>query len=366
MTLGVATSPTTSDVFGLRLTAEGEAVDEELFLVSDFGDEPFLPESDADYLPGGVAFARDAFGVFLYGYGLLPEIASGQVVGFVSVPPEGPPLLPATVIDDQTSFGSASSAILPPIAVTTNGTRFLGAYQSRFELAQAFSVVSVVGQIVSVFPRGIIPQRIGPFGGGRPGPGATSESAPGVAIGTTYTLLAWIRTQAFENNPDGARNVQGLLLAPDEGTFVDLGPTTIGSAGTEVASDGASGFLVVWTAATLADPSERTEIRVLRFTPGEAPEPAGGFLLAGGADAKALGQVVFAAGTYFVTWVEDGVVRGARLGTTGEEADVFTIDDGPATAVVATTDGARFLAVFDRGEGIASSDLFGVFLPAES
>jgi hypothetical protein len=71
------------------------------------------------------------------------------------------------------------------------------------------------------------------------------------------------------------------------------------------------------------------------------------------------GDAVFADGVYLVPWVEDGAVRGARLGATGEDADVFTIDAGPATSVAVTTDGTRFLAVFDRAEDASSSDLLG-------
>jgi hypothetical protein len=74
---------------------------------------------------------------------------------------------------------------------------------------------------------------------------------------------------------------------------------------------------------------------------------------------------VFADGVYLVPWVEDGAVRGARLGTTGEDADVFTIDAGPATSVAVTTDGARFLAIFDRADGTSSSDLFGKFVAVD-
>jgi len=353
-----------SDVVGLRLTAEGQVLDTAPFLLSDFGSDPFLGEG-ADYFPGGIASDDTSFGVFLFGSGTISQGPPGEVVGFVSVPTEGAPALPATAVDEQFSFSMAQTSLQPPIAVTTNGTRFLGVYQRILTLVGSFSVSQVFGQIVTVTDEGVQAQPAGPFSGIPVDGMLTSGSTPGVAISDSFTLIAWVETSAPEESPsDVSTDLRGVLLTPNEATFVTLSDTEAGSQNAAVASDGTS-FLVVWTATTASDPALLSELRAVRFTPGGSAEPAVGFLIDGGDAAKGLGGIAFADGVYLVTWIEDGAVRGARLGTAGDDAEVLTIDPGPATSVALATDGARFLAVFDRADGTTSSDLLGTFVAAE-
>jgi hypothetical protein len=353
------------DVVGLRLTQDGEAIDATPFPLSDFGSDPFL-SSDAGYTPGGIAFDGASFGVFLFGSGTTTAGPPGQVVGFVAVPAEGPPALPATAVDEQASFSMVQTSIRPPIAATSNGSLFLGVYQRVVTMVGSLSLSQVFGQIVTVTGSGVEAQPAGPFSGPPPVDGVvTSGSAPGVAIGGSFTLIAFVQTSVDEDSPDEvATNLQGVVLTADEATYVPLSDTEAGSQNAAVASDGTS-FLIVWTATSSAEDATLNQLRAVRFTPGGSPEPAGGFLIEGGDGAKMLGDVAYADGVYLVAWVEDGVVRGARLGGSGDDADVFTIDPGPAVSVALATDGTRFLAVFDRVEGTASSDVLGTFVAAE-
>jgi hypothetical protein len=288
------------------------------------------------------------------------------VVGFVPIPADGPPALPATAVDEQVSFSMAQTSLSPPIAATTNGTLFLGVYQRILSLVGSFSVSQVFGQIVTVTDDGVQSQPAGPFSGTPPTDGMlTSGSVPSVAFGTSFTLIAWVETSTDEDSPgDVSTYVQGVFLTPEAATPVRLSDTEAGSRNTAVASDGTS-FLVVWTATTAAEPSTLSELRAVRLTPGEAAEPAGGFLIDGGDGAKMLGGMAFVEGVYLVTWIEDGAVRGARLGAAGDDVEVFTIDPGPAVSVALASDGARFLAVFERVDGTTSSDLLGAFVPRE-
>ena len=364
VTFGDDTSRGGSDVFGVRLSKDGEVLDSAPFLLSDFGSSPFLIPG-ALYSPGGIAFASE-FGVFLFGTGTVGLGPPGQVVGFVSVPRDGPPGLPATGIDEQASFSMAQTSLRSPIAVTTNGSDFLGAYQRILTLVGAFSVSQVLGQIVAVTEAGVRAQEAGPFSGIVPPVGGmiTSGSPPGVAIAREDTLVAWVEESAREDSPgEVSTAVKGVLLRPESATFVSLADTEAGSYGVAVAGDEES-FLVVWTATTAADPSTVSELRALRFTRGGSPEPPGGFLIAGGGSAKQLGGASYADGVFLVAWLESGVLRGARLGRTGDDADVFTIDPGPDADVALATDGKRFLAAFERVNGTTSSDVLGTFVRA--
>lgn len=94
VTFGDRGSRTSPDVFGIRLTPDGE-VDGGRFLLSDFGGSPFLGP-DGSYSPQAIASSASEFGVFLFGRGDVPAGAPGQIVGFARVPFGGPPLLPAT------------------------------------------------------------------------------------------------------------------------------------------------------------------------------------------------------------------------------------------------------------------------------
>ena len=366
VTFGDATGPAARDVAGVRLTQDGEPVDAAPFPLSDFGSSPFLGP-DARYSPGGIAFAGTHFGVFLYGAGTTQSGAEGQVVGFVSVPPDGPPALPATAIDEQLTFSMARTSLISPVAATTNGVLYLGMYQRILSLVGAFTVSQVVGKIVTATDGGAEAQPVGPLSGIVPPVGGivTSGSAPGVATSDDATaLVAWVETYAPEDSPgDVSTGVQSAQLTADSATFVRLADTAAGSQGTAVASDGTS-FLVVWTATTAADPATLSELRAIRFTPGGTPEPAGGFLIGGGG-AKQLGDVAFTGGAYLVTWIEDGALRGARLDTRGEEAAVFTIDPGPVVSAALAGDGTRFLAVVSRATGTSTSDVLGTFVPAQ-
>lgn len=356
-----------SDVFGVRLTADGDVVDAAPFLLSEIGGEPFLGP-DGAYVPGGIAFADAGFGAFLFGSGTLEAGIPGQVVAFVAVPPAGPPALPATPIDEQASFSMVQTAISPPIAATSNGTLFLGVYQHVLTMVGSFSIDQVLGQIVSVGASGVSAQLVGPWSGIVPPEGGvvTSGSVPGVATRSdSSTLVAWIETVAEQDMPSNvSTRLRGVVLTESAATFVTLAEAQAGAQPVAVASDGTS-FLVVWETPTAADPATSSELRAIRYTPGGEPTPAGGFVVAGGAAAKQLGAVAFAGGVYLVAWTESGVLRGARLGTAGDTVEPFTIDPGPAVSVDLASDGTRFLAVFDRPDGSASSDVLGTFVALE-
>ncbi|MBM4244088.1 MAG: hypothetical protein FJ148_09760 [Deltaproteobacteria bacterium] len=365
VTFSAPTDRQAPDVLGVRLAPNGEVVDSAPLLLNDL-DEPFL-DSGATYLPGGIAFAGDAFGVFLWGYGTRGDDGPpAQVVGFVSVPPAGAPALPATTIDEQLTFSMALSAINGPVAASTNGTLFLGMYQRIVSLAGSFSLSRVGGRIVTRTGGAVQSQPVGPLSAILPPPAGviSNGSAPAVATRSDgTTLVAFTQTSQAQTSPGViSTNLQGALLTSDGQTLFSLSDAADGAGSTAVASDGTS-FLVVWETPTTDDPDALTELRAIRYTPGADPEPAGGFVVAGGSSVKHLGDVAFAGGTYLITWIEADALRGARLGSEGTGVAPLTIDAGPGIESVAlATDGARFLAVFDRATGASSSDVLGTFV----
>lgn len=352
-----------SDVAGVRVDASGTVLDASPFVLSDFGDDPFLGPG-ASYTPGGIAFAASGFGAFFFGSGTIAAGAPGQVVGFASVPATGPPGMPATAIDEQASFSMAQTALQPPVAATSNGTLFLGVYQRILTLVGSFSVSRVTGQIVTTPP--VATQEIGPFSGIAPPPDGivTSGSAPGVATRADSTaLVAWVESAVPEGMPsDVTMRVRGVVLTADAATFVTLAETDEGAEDVAVASDGAS-FLVVWRTPRLPTAHDLVELRAVRYDPGKEPEPS--FVVAGGSTAKGPPDVVFAGGSYLVAWLEGTALRGARLGTTGDAVETIELDPGPVASAALATDGTRVLVVLDRPSAGGSSDVLGRFVAAE-
>jgi hypothetical protein len=355
------------DVVGVRLTTDGSVLDSAPLLLSDLGAEPFLGPVGA-YVPGGIAFASGSFGAFFFGSSVNDAAGPpGQVVGFVGVPPDGPPVLPATAIDEQLSFSMAQTALVSPVAATSNGALFLGVYQRVLSLAGAFLVSRVTGQIVTG-PPDVRAQEIGPFSGIAPPPDGiiTSGSPPGVATRDDgAALVAWIETVVDQDRPsDPTTRLQGVVLTESAATPVTLAGANANSYGVAIATEGTS-FLIVWSTATDADPNTRSELRAIRYTPGGAPEPAGGFVVAGGAAAKDIAGIVFASGEFLVAWTENGALRAARLGTTGTAVTQLTLEPGPVAAATLATDGARVLVVFEREESNDRFDILGRFVTLE-
>ncbi len=130
-----------------------------------------------------------------------------------------------------------------------------------------------------------------------------------------------------------------------------------------IASDGTC-FLVFWTSAP--DDSSTTEIRGVRFLPdgvgGGTLEPPGGFLVADGPNRKSLRAAAFADGTFLVSWIERGIVRGARIGVDETSARTFTIDEGPAHGLALASDGRRFLVVVNRARSERFGSLWATFV----
>jgi hypothetical protein len=267
------------------------------------------------------------------------------------VPIDGPPVLPATEIDEQLTFGTARTALGPPIAATSNGTMFLGLYQRALSLVGGPAADQVVGQIVTAAPA-VEAQEIGPFSGPPVRDGIlTSGSAAGVAT-----------RSAPESMPaDVAYRLQGVLLTESDATPVTLTEVRDGSYGGAVATDGTS-FLVPWTTGTDASPGVRSELRAIRYAPGGAPEPAGGFVIADGAAEKILVGATFASGAYVVAWIEDGALYGARIATAGDDVVRTPLHPGPVVDAALATDGTQVLVVFSRDDVGGTSDVLGSFV----
>ena len=365
VTFSVPVAAGGSEVAGVRLDANGTVLDDPPLALSDLGDAPFLGPG-ATYLPGGIASATSGFGAFLVGYGMVAAGPPGQIVGFVGVPASGPPRLPATAIDEQTTFSMAQTSLAGPVAASSNGTLFLGAYQEIVSLVGSFSVRRVIGQIVTNPP--VAAQEIGPFSGIAPPPDGliTSGSAPGVAARDDgATLLAWVELVAPETAPsDTTTRVQGVVLTESAATPVTLAATETGAEGVAVASDGTS-FLVVWAAPGRAEqPAALGELRAVRYAPGAQPEPSGGFVVATGATAKDPVGVVFTGGSWLVAWIEGTALRGALVGAT-DTVEPIELDPGPVASAALASDGARVLVVLDRPGADGSSDVLGRFVTVE-
>lgn len=363
VTFSVPTDRTASDLVGVRLAADGTVLDSPPLLLSDLGDAPFLGP-DGAYFPGGIAFASGSFGTLFFGSATTPTGAPGQIVGFVGVPVDGPPALRATAIDEQLSFSMVQTALVAPIPATSNGTLFLALYQRIVSMVAGPTISEVVGQIVTADPQ-VEAQEIGPFSGRLPSAGdvVTSGSAPGVATRSdAAALAAWVEWVVPLSMPASMTyRLQGVVLTESDATPVTLAEVAENSLGGFVATDG-SAFLALWTTATDASPDVRSELRAIRFTPGGEPEPTGGFVVAGGAAAKSLAGVVFAAGEYLVAWTEDGALRGARLGTTGDAVETLALDPGPVADAALATDGTQVLVVVDRADAGGTSDVLGRFV----
>jgi len=351
-----------SDVAGVRLDASGTVLDAPPLVLSDLGDAPFLAPG-ATYVPGGIAYAASGFGAFFFGQGNVAAGPPGQVVGFAGVPAAGAPALPATAIDEQMTFSMAQTSLSPPVAATSNGTLFLAVYQRILSLVGSFSVSRVTGQIVTTPP--VAAQEIGPFSGIAPPPDGivTSGSAPGVATRADSTaLVAWVESAVPEGTSDVTMRVRGVLLTADDATFVTLAETDEGAQGVAVASDGTS-FLVVWRTPRLPSAHELVELRAVRYTPGSEPEPS--FVVAGGSTEKGTPDVVFAGGSYLAAWIDGTALRGARLGTTGDDVEPIELDPGPAASAALAADGTRVLVALDRPKADGSSDVLGRFVTPE-
>jgi len=351
-----------SDVAGVRLDASGTLLDAPPFVLSALGDTPFLGPG-ATYVPGGIAYAASGFGAFFFGAGNVAAGPPGQVVAFAGVPATGSPDLPATAIDEQMTFSMAQTSLSPPVAATSNGTRYLGVYQRILSLVGSFSVSRVTGQIVTTPP--VAAQEIGPFSGIAPPPDGiiTSGSAPGVATRADSTaLVAWVESAVPEGTSDVTMRVRGVVLTESDATFVTLAETDEGAQGVAVASDGTS-FLVVWRTPRLPSAHELVELRALRYAPGSEPEPS--FVVAGGAMEKGSPDVLFAGGSYVVAWIEGTALQGARLGTTGDAVETIELDPGPVVSAALATDQTRVLVVLDRPSADGSSDVLGRFVALE-
>jgi hypothetical protein len=361
-------------LYGVRLDAGGGALDDTPVLLSDLGGTPFLAPAEASYDGAAIGYDGATFGVFFRGSGSVGTDPGfpGQMVGFASVPPAGPPLRPAVEVDTQASFGMAQTAITGVTGASSFAVGLVGLYARQSGMVGFPFTVGQLDRVTVVVDGGAVDVR-GPFvlgGGSRTRILIDSAGGGGIASNGTDAFVAWGQVELDVAPPAPhvmSATVEGALLTPLGHTTVTLAETTTTTGRTAVASDGLE-FLVVWSAAISDDASSTTRLRAIRYRPasGEDPEivaPPGGFVVADGTSAKRLEGVAFAGGTYLVAWLEDGVLHGARIAEDGTTPAPFVIDPGPVDDAALTSDGERFLIVLDKPTG-ATSDLLGLFVPA--
>jgi len=350
------------DLFGVRLASDGTSLDDDPVLLSDGSSQLALDPTSAAY--GYAAIAADAagFGVFFFGSSDAGAAGlPGEVIAFTSLREQGAPLPPVTLLAIQLDPRLPQTVLRPPSAATSDGARFVAVHQRTEPVLGLSAFDQIVGELVAVDGGSVEPQGMALLGGANVAPAALAYAgAGGVASNGSETLAAWI--EITEQHQKDSTAIEAARIAPGEITRLALAETTTGSGSTRVASDG-DGFLAVWDATT--------EIHAIRYVPhggaagGDLVAPPGGFVVADGSEAKTLSGVAFAGGVYLVTWLEDGVLRGARVGDGAIAATPFTIASGPVTAAAVTSDGERFLVVVERPRG-ATSDLLGLFVQPAS
>lgn len=348
------------DVFGLRLASDGTPLDADPLLLSSV--PPALDPTSAEY--GGSAVAGDdaGFGVFFFGSGPGPGDVPGEVIAFTSVPGEGAPIAPATLVATTLGVSKPLTALQEPTAAASDGAGFVTVYQQLVPLLGQ-PEEALFGTFVAVDGGSVVPQGTVGLGGAGVAPILLAASHPGgVASNGGDTLAAWV--EDTEERTD-ATTLVAARVTPTEATRFPLTPIDLGSgASTLVAGDG-DGFLVVWQS---TDRNGSETIRAIHYLPhgaadgGDLITPPGGFVVAGGGGAV-LSGVAFAGGVYLVTWLEDRVLTGARVGTTSDTASPLTIESGGVTAAALASSGDRFLVVFERARG-ERVDLLGRFVDA--
>lgn len=360
------------DVYGVRFAASGEVLDAEPLLLSDL-DPSVSGLSGASYQGSSVAGADVGFGVFFMGSGTLTEsVAPAQVIGFSSVPLSGAPVRPATLVDSQISFSMVQTAITGVTGATGSGQRFTGLYGRGTTAAfQPIFIGQVDGADVVAGGGTVAVDGTYVLGGGVVVDGVLHSAGNGTIASAGSTQLAVWFEAAIDTTRPAPPVVRTITLAGAQRTSAGTVPLSLVDiadepGGTAVGSDGTS-FLVAWSVATVST-NPPNEIRALRYRPadGGAPgavDPPGGFLVADGPSAKTVIGVAHAAGTWLVAWLDEGILRGARIPADGTTVAPFTIFPDPVNAAALTSDGERFLVVVERPTE-PSTDLVGLFVPA--
>lgn len=361
------------EVLGLRLATSGEVLDAAPLLLSELDPDASAELSEMSYQHSAVAGGDAGFGVFFAGSGRLRESgAPTQVVGFTSVPTSGSPVLPATVVDSQVSFSMVQTSITGVSAATSVGSRFTALYRRVTTASfQPLPIGQVDGADVVVQGGAVAVERTYVVGGGNVEDGVLHTAGPGsIASAGSAELAVWL-----EDAIDGSRpappvvrtvTLQGALRKPAGTTPLALVDVLDEPGEAAIGSDGST-FLVAWSVGTQAA-APPSEIRALRYLPGDGSDPGtvdppGGFVVADGPTAKSVVGVAHAAGTWLVAWLDEGILRGARLAPNGTTATPFTIYPDPVNAAALTSDGERFLVVAERPTE-PSIDLIGQFVPA--
>jgi len=362
------------EVLGVRLATSGEVLDSTPLLLSELDPAVSQELSEMSYQQSAVAGGEAGFGVFFAGSGSLRESgAPTQVVGFTSVPTSGSPVLPATLVDSQVSFSMVQTSITGVSAATSVGSRFTALYQ-RVTAATFFPlpIGQVDGADVVVRDGTVVADRTYVVFGAGVEEGVLHTAGPGTIASAGSAELAVWRETAIDGSRPAAPVVQGVSLRgalrrPAGTTPLSLVDGLDEQGGAAIGSDGAT-FLVAWSVGRLAT-APPNEIRVLRYLPGDGSDPGtidppGGFLVADGPKAKSVVGVAHAAGTWLVTWLEEGILRGARLAPSEPfTATPFTIYPDPVSAAALTSDGERFLVVAERPTELGI-EIIGQFVPA--
>ncbi|MBY0279890.1 hypothetical protein K2Z84_31525 [Candidatus Binatia bacterium] len=359
------------DVYGVRFASSSGVLDAEPLLLSDL--DPGVSDLAGASYEGSSVAGGAGFGVFFAGYGSLSDSGvPAQVVGFSSVPPSGPPIRPATLVDSQISFSMVQTSITGVTAATGSGQRSTGLYGRGTTAAfQPIFIGQVDGADVLAGDGAVTVDDTYVLGAGGVVDGVLHSAGNGsIASAGPIQLAVWFDA-AIDTSRPAPPMVRTITLAGAQRTPAGVIPLTLADVpdepgGTAVGSDGAA-FLVAWSVATVST-NPPNEIRALRYRAGDdgAPgsvDPPGGFLVADGPSAKTVVGVAHAAGTWLVAWLDEGILHGARIPADGTTVAPFTIFPDNVNAAALTTDGARFLVVAEHPTE-PSIDLIGFFVPA--
>jgi hypothetical protein len=182
---------------------------------------------------------------------------------------------------------------------------------------------------------------------------AEAPAAVAVAFDGEHFLVAWRPVSPS----DGLAGVSAVLVSRSGG--IVRGPVDVSgpapSGGLDVATNG-SGFLVVWSDATL--PDRRYVVRGARLdSNGTLLDPAALDIAPSGSSPS----VASDGRDYLVTWSDYPTVRAGRVGSDGSVLDPsgFVVSDGGGDGPSVAWNGQRYLAVWSRDDGDRRHSVLG-------
>ena len=368
-----------SEVLALHLNRLGTPHRDGPVRVSDADGDTYLLDRSGEYGVPGVAFDGSGFGVSFLGFGdVTPEGGDGrgQTASFARVSLDGRTAEAPQVLETEISFSTAFSALQGPVDVAYAPGAFYTLLQHLMGgiIAPSTTAIWRTTEDEAALPTSEETLALELL--------QSDDSVPAITEAGSEVFVVFSRTRVFTgaegDEPTGftvVSELRGTFLAPGREPRIVLlweiratgvpSPLESGPTGIEgqllVASNGADGFLVVWT--------EDDQIRGLPYERGDPTrEPSAGFLIADAPGEKTLGGLEWLGDHFLLVWQEAGGARGRPIRLDGVQGDVFEIDRGPLRPQMAMAQaGNEALVLVARINGASeeSVDLEGIFVRSD-